>query len=74
MDLNIDDFEVIGVFLINAPTLYMYNSSYKCYTIYDFERVLNNENPFNEFVIYAEDRKKIYKFNHPYFESIEKQI
>lgn len=74
IDLDINHFEVIGIFLINAPTLYMYNSTYKCYTINDFERVLNNENPFNEFVVYAEDRKKTYKFNHPYFEDVERQL
>ena len=67
-------YRILHTFLINAPTLYMYNSTYKCYTINDFERFLNNDNPFKEFMVLAKDRKKIYKFNHPYFEDVERQI
>jgi len=74
IDIDLSNFEVIGIFIINAPTIYMYNSSYKCYTIYDFGRLLKNENPYPDFFITAEDTGKVYNIKHPYFENIEKQI
>lgn len=52
----------------------MYNSLYKCYTIHDFARLLENENPYPDFLIMAEDTGKVYTIQHPYFENIEKQI
>lgn len=74
VDINLNDFKVVGIFIINAPTIYMYNSQYNCYTIHDFNRLLNNENPYPDFFITSEDTGKVYRVRHPYFENIEKQI
>lgn len=74
IDVELNHFEVVGIFIINAPTIYMYNSLYKCYTIHDFGRLLENENPYPDFLIMAEDTDKVYTIQHPYFENIEKQI
>ncbi|MBU3011105.1 hypothetical protein KO506_06805 [Polaribacter vadi] len=74
VNLDLANFDIKGIFIINAPTIYMFNSPYKCYTIHDFELLLNNEIVFNDFQIYAEDRKKTYHIKHPYFDNIEKEI
>lgn len=74
INIDLSTFEVVGIFIINAPTIYMYNSPYKCYTIHDFDRLLNDENPYPDFFITAEDSGKVYKIQHPYFENIESQI
>ncbi|CAL2083189.1 conserved hypothetical protein [Tenacibaculum dicentrarchi] len=72
--LELTEYKIEGIFIINAPNIYMFNSKYKCYTIHDFQLLMNNEIPFNDFIIYAEDRKKSYHIEHPYFDNIEKEI
>ncbi len=72
--IDLKDFEIVGIFVINAPTIYMYNSPFKCYTIHDFARLLSDENPYPNFTITSEDTGKVFTIEHPYFENIEKQI
>lgn len=74
IEVDLNDFEVVGIFIINAPTLYMYNSQSKCYTIHDFDRLLKSENPYPDFVITSEDTGAVYTIQHPYFDNIERQI
>lgn len=73
-DIDLSKYTVEGVFLINAPTLYMFNSKYKCYTVYDFSRITNNEPVFTDFHLSVEDQMKTYVIKHPYFDSIEQII
>ncbi|KFF03883.1 hypothetical protein [Chryseobacterium luteum] len=74
IDIDLNHFEVVGIFVINAPTIYMYNSPFKCYTIHDFARFLNDEDPYPDFNITSEDTERMFTIEHPYFENIEKQI
>lgn len=74
INLDLTDYVIEGIFIINAPTIYMFNSPYKCYTIYDFELFLNNKIVYNDFEIYAEDRGRTYHIKHPYFDNIDKEI
>jgi hypothetical protein len=74
VDIDLSLFSVEGVFIINAPTLYMFNSKYKCYTIYDFSKIINDEPVFMDFHLFVEDQNKNYIIKHPYFDSIEKII
>ena len=74
LNLDLKDYKIEGIFIINAPTIYMFNSSYKCYTIHDFGLLMNRETVFEDFEIYAEDIKKTYKIKHPYFDNIESEI
>ena len=71
-NIDLSKFSVEGIFLINAPTLYMFNSKYKCYTVYDFSRITNNEQVFTDFHLFVEDQNKTYVIKHPYFDSIDK--
>ena len=73
-DIDLSMFSLEGIFIINAPTLYMFNSKYKCYTIYDFSKIMNNEQVFMDFHLSVEDRNKTYIIKHPYFDNIEKTI
>lgn len=72
--LDLSKYDIEGIFIINAPTIYMYNSKYKCYTIHDFGLLLKNEPVYEDFTIYAKDRDKTYLIEHPYFDSISRQI
>lgn len=73
LNLDLTDCKIEGIFIINAPTIYMFNSSYKCYTIHDFGLLMNREIVFKDFEIYAEDSKKTYYIKHPYFDNIESE-
>lgn len=74
INLDLSLFSVEGIFIINAPTLYMFNSKYKCYTIYDFTKIINGELVFMDFYLFVEDQNKNYIIKHPYFDNIEKII
>ena len=74
INLELAEYDIEGIFIINAPTIYMFNSPYKCYTIYDFGLLLNNQIVYNDFEIYTEDTKRTYHIKHPYFDNIEKEI
>lgn len=71
-NLDLSDYAVEGIFIINAPTLYMFNSKYKCYTVYDFSKLMNNQPVFMDFHLTIEDQNKTYVIKHPYFDSIDK--
>lgn len=73
-DIDLSKFSIEGIFIINAPTLYMFNSKYRCYTIYDFSKIINNEPVFIDFHLSVEDQNKTYIIKHPYFDNIEKII
>jgi hypothetical protein len=70
--INIDilNYKVEGIFIINSVTIYMYNGRYKCYTIYNFRRMLKGENVFEE--IDLEYKGKDYIIEYPYFDNAEK--
>ncbi|MDR7209918.1 hypothetical protein [Flavobacterium piscis] len=71
-NIDLSKFSVEGVFIINAPTLYMFNSKSKCYTIHDFSKIMNNKQVFMDFHFTVEDQNKTYIIKHPYFDNIEK--
>lgn len=70
--INIDilNYKVEGIFIINSVTIYMYNGKYKSYTIYNFRRMLKGENVFEE--IDLEYKGKDYIIEYPYFDNAEK--
>ncbi|CAN5278465.1 hypothetical protein BH09BAC5_BH09BAC5_11080 [soil metagenome] len=63
-------YRVIPLFIINAPTLYMYDSDYIVFTLHDLEMFLNNQHITREFE--GEIRGKKVKIKKPYFRNAEK--
>lgn len=66
-DLDLSDYEVIGLFFINTPTFYMFNGAYKAITLNQLDKYLSKN--FKEIgVKYTnpEGIKSIIK--HPYFQ------
>ncbi|MGK7648623.1 hypothetical protein ACSQ7D_01220 [Capnocytophaga sp. G1920] len=68
--IDILNYKIEGIFIINASTTYMYNGKYKCYTIHTFARMLDGENVFEE--IDLEYNGKDYIIEYPYFDNVGK--
>ncbi|MBK9962852.1 MAG: hypothetical protein IPP06_16465 [Saprospiraceae bacterium] len=73
IQLDLVDFNIEGIFLINGPTFYMYNSTYKLFTVKDFELFLKGEFVYPTFHINEENEAgtKEIIVNHPYFKKPE---
>jgi hypothetical protein len=70
--LDISEYSIKGIFVINAPTIYMYNGKYKALTIHDIQNlVLDNYNEI-ELPIRNEETGKTYNVTHPYFDNLDK--
>lgn len=54
----------------NTPTLYMFNSEFRIYTIHQIEDVItgNHQDPTFEVIIDEEDHTKFLSVNYPYFQ------
>lgn len=65
-------YQICPLFLINAPTLYMYDSDYVVFTLYDLDRFLNQEHATVEFNGELHGRK--YKISRPYFKNAERAL
>jgi len=71
--INIDDYEIEGVFIINTPTFYMYNSTYRIYTTSQIVDVLNGTYIDKTFMILNEEENhsKFINVTYPYFQKPE---
>lgn len=67
-----EHYQVEGVFLINAPTLYMYDSKFTTATLTTFEAVITG-NFIHPELLCEIDGKKM-SINHPYFLNMDKLI
>lgn len=67
--IEISDYVLECIFLINNPTFYMYNSKYEIITIRDFERFLNGESIYPTFHINKMNDGNLEQVivDHPYF-------
>ncbi|WP_281778075.1 hypothetical protein [Croceibacter atlanticus] len=70
VDLDLTDYQIEGVFFINTPTLYMYNSEFRIYTIHQVENVVfgNHQDPIFEIIIDEGDHTRFLSVNYPYFQ------
>jgi hypothetical protein len=68
--IDLSDYKVEGVFIINTPTLYMYNSQYRIYTIPQIEDVFLGKHidPTFSVVIDEELQTKFLNIDYPYFQ------
>lgn len=73
-DLDISDYSVKGIFIINAPSVYMYNGMYRTYTIKDFKEKINGTFENVEFMFHNEDSGKSFHITYPYFDNLAKVL
>lgn len=68
-DLDLTDYDIEGIFIINTPTLYMYTAEYRVYVLKQLKEVLNNTFEDKVFLIHneSEDYSSIIKSTYPYF-------
>jgi hypothetical protein len=66
---DITNYDIEGIFIINTPTFYMFNSEYRIYTVDQVVDVLKGNFSDNEktFFINEEDNSKILTIKYPYF-------
>lgn len=71
---NITAYSVIGIFIINAPTIYMYDGNYKAYTLHDFNNLLHDEYISPTFRFIYPETGLTYDIQHPFFQNIDELI
>lgn len=71
--LDISDFSLEGTFIINTPTIYMYNSVYRIYTVEELHQVILGTYKDKTFTIYDDDETETRMLNitYPYFKKPE---
>ncbi|WP_026991791.1 hypothetical protein [Flavobacterium subsaxonicum] len=65
-------FNVRGIFVINAPTIYMYNGNYRALTIRDVENLVAGKYIDAKFEFVKEGTDEKYLIKYPYFDNIRK--
>ena len=63
------DYDIEGIFIINQPTFYMYNSDFRIHTIDVFIDKIKNRKDDPELLVNVIDNNvtKTLKINYPYF-------
>lgn len=72
--LDFSQYEIRGIFIINAPTIYMHNGVYRAFTITDFNELLirNYRDVKFEFTDENSGEKILIEF--PYFDNIKEKF
>lgn len=73
-DLDISQFETRGIFIINAPTIYMFNGKYRAFTISEIKDLLNEQYVDTTFKFTNEISGKSIIVEYPYFDNLEKRL
>jgi len=68
-----DSYHVEGIFLINAPTLYMYDATYPTLTLHNLRDLLKGLHVIPKFSIEMEDGKEL-MIEQPYFQNIARLV
>ncbi|MFI8605072.1 hypothetical protein ACIGCP_11450 [Cellulophaga baltica] len=68
---GLTNYDVRGVFIINAPTIYMYNGKYKAMTITDIDNLLNRDYVDRKFEFTNEDTGEKTIIEYPYFDDVQ---
>lgn len=71
---DLSKYKVRGIFIINAPTMYMYDGKYRAFTINDISNLLKNKFVDTIFEFTQESSGKKYVISHPYFENVRKKF
>jgi len=70
----LSEFEIRGIFIINAPTIYMFNGDYRALTIMDFISLINREYADTKFEFTNENTGKKTLIEHPYFDNVKSKF
>jgi hypothetical protein len=54
--LDINDFKIEGIFIVNTPTLYSVNAPFKVYSFYNFEILIEGEDVFDAVICLPDDQ------------------
>ena len=71
---NLQEYSLKGIFIINAPTIYMYDGKYRAFTIKDISLLLKGEFIDVKFEFTRESTGEKFLIAHPYFENIRKNF
>lgn len=72
--LNLDEFQTKGIFIINAPTVYMFDGKYRAFTISDIKDLLSEKYNDIKFEFTFESTGKKLLVEHPYFKNLDKKL
>lgn len=70
-DVEISHYTVTGIFIINAPTLYMYNGKFKTYTLHDFNNYLEGIYHEPTFKFLKKNSNETIEVTYPFFTNLE---
>ena len=67
-------YEVRGIFIINAPTVYMYNGKYRAMTITDINNLLERNYTDVKFEFTNESNGEVTLIEYPYFDNVKSKL
>lgn len=70
-DLNIKSFLIYGIFVINAPTVYMLNGKFRAFTLRNLKDLLDRKFVDRKFLYEYENGKEVL-ITHPYFDNLRR--
>lgn len=73
-EFDLTDYEIRGIFIINAPTIYMFNGNYRALTITDFIALINREYTDTKFEFTDKNTGTKTLIEHPYFDNIKSKF
>lgn len=68
---ELTEYDIRGIFIINAPTIYMYNGKYRAMTIRDINNLLNREYTDIIFEYTNENSGRQTTIEYPYFDNVK---
>lgn len=73
---DISGYDIEGIFIINTPTFYMFNSDYRIYTVDVVVDIIkgNLTDPEKTIVVEEEDSIKSFNIKYPYFKKLDYQL
>jgi len=71
---DLTEFEIRGTFIINAPTIYMYNGMYRAFTITDFENLIDRNYIDLKFEFTNETTGDKTLIEYPYFDNTKEKL
>lgn len=72
--VKLDNYLVRGIFIINAPTVYMYNGKYRAMTITDINDLLDRKYTDLKFKFTNESNGEVTLIEYPYFDNVKSKL
>ncbi len=71
---SIHEYMIRGIFIINAPTIYMYNGKFRAFTIKDIKALLEDKYTAISFLFKHENTEEEILVDHPYFDNLNEHF